>query len=181
MRPQAPAVLESYNMRYSTFVFREVAHSPVPVSESQYDPDLTLIKLFWADSQLAVHESLFTSPRKTSDKEDIQSERTVLRAKKRIAGAPKNLDDDDFVVDDWDESVTATNIGPRHRASQTSFGDDLQWTLDFGPIYALVTGKSTALMKHSQLEPLERTLDQLLEHMEHMHETSSDRHTSETL
>lgn len=184
--PKASSVLESYSMHFSTFVFKEVAHLPAPVARSQYDPNLMLIKLFWADSQLAVHETLFISPKKSSEEEDVHSERTVLRIKKRGAAAPKTsrgFNDDDFVVDDWDESVTATNIRPPHRTPRKQLDDDLRWTLDFGPIYMLMTGDSSAMMYHANVEATpERTLGQLLEHVQRsMHEPPSDQRTSETM
>jgi RNA polymerase I-specific transcription initiation factor RRN6 len=58
------------SVHYSTLLFREIGHTPVTVGKSHYNPDMKLAKLFWIDSSLAVHESLFRLPDGKPEAED---------------------------------------------------------------------------------------------------------------
>lgn len=155
------------SQHYSTFVFREVAHTPGPMSRTGYDPDLRLFKLFWADQHLALHESLFTSPRRITDDEDMYSERDVLRIKRRHPGAQRkqqNIDDDEFVVDDWDESVAPFGSRPQLTAHRMLFDPNFQESRDLVPIYDVAAGKAAAGATNEDHErPQSKTFGQLLE------------------
>ncbi|KAJ6150784.1 hypothetical protein N7470_007378 [Penicillium chermesinum] len=134
----------SKKSRFSTFVFREVAHSPGahPQKQSRYNPDMTLIKLFWIDSSLAVHETLYKGPdRKQHDENiDTQDNTSVLRVKKHAAAHRKDTEideDDDFIVEDWDESVFGPSRASLPRSSRVSPFAGLEWTVDWSYIYML--------------------------------------------
>ncbi|KAJ5086310.1 hypothetical protein NUU61_007617 [Penicillium alfredii] len=174
-----------FPVHFSTFVFREVAHSSAPVGRLNYNPDLTLIKLFWADSRRAIHESVFTGPQgsRDDDENDIHIERNVLRLKKRHPGARKNeeLDEDDFIVDDWDESAAPSTSVVSRRTAPDAPLTDLQWTLNFMSVYDMAVGNPTA-NADGNLETLGRPVGQLLEHLEtHLAQPWDDRHTSQTV
>ncbi|KAJ5740944.1 hypothetical protein N7493_000816 [Penicillium malachiteum] len=98
--------------RYSTFVFREVNHSPGD-DATEYNPDMSLIKLFWTDSSL------------------------VLRANEPDTLNTDLLEeDDDFIVNDWHESVMAQRAAWKP-GFPTSLAEDLSWTMNWTPVYKL--------------------------------------------
>ncbi|KAJ5808916.1 hypothetical protein N7474_010185 [Penicillium riverlandense] len=175
------------NQHYSTLVFREVAHTPGPMSRTGYDPDLRLFKLFWADQHLALHESLFTSPRGITDNDDMYSERDVLRIKRRHPGAQRkqqNIDDDEFVVDDWDESVAPFGSRPQLTAHRMLFDPSLHESRNLVPIYEVAAGKAAAGVTNEDHEgPQNKTFSQLLENFPNrvIHEAVRDEGRGETM
>ncbi|KAJ5129221.1 uncharacterized protein N7515_005260 [Penicillium bovifimosum] len=161
-------------MRFSSLVFREIAHSVTPLGRSFYNPDLTLIKLFWMDGDLAVHESAFKGPRGDPEEPDPFRESSILRLRKRYTPTAYVRPDDNFVVDDWDESVTQQAVAPRYNISTASdTGSDLQWTLDFSTIYDIATGKSEIprIKQKKRQRPKPRTLDGLIASLQSEMET----------
>jgi len=125
-------------VHYSTLVFREIGHTSAVMGKSHYNPDMKLTKLFWIDSSLAVHESLFRLPDGKPEKEDETHLETskILRPKKRQPPRKKtDMDDEDFIVDDWDETAAPPLAAVHEKLSRDS-DLDLQWTLDFASIYA---------------------------------------------
>lgn len=125
-------------VHYSTLVFREIGHTSALVGKSNYNPDMKLTKLFWIDSSLAVHESLFRLPDGKPEEEDETHLETskILRPKKRQGARKKtDMDDEDFIVDDWDETV-APRLAAVHQKLSRDSDLDLQWTLDLTSIYA---------------------------------------------
>ncbi|KAJ5160624.1 uncharacterized protein N7482_007628 [Penicillium canariense] len=172
-------------VHYSTFIFREIGHSPPPVGKTYYNPDMKLTKLFWIDSSLGVHESLFRLPDETPEQEDnvhLESS-NILRLKKRHHAHRKNIevDDENFVVDDWDETVAP----PRAALHQNLSSDsdlDLQWTLDWTSIYALAVANLAAGRSPDNPGPSGSTFDQLIATREgDMVDNSKDWIASETM
>ncbi|KAJ5995830.1 hypothetical protein N7481_002807 [Penicillium waksmanii] len=100
---------------YSTFVFRQVGYAPINPAITEYNTDMTLVKLFWSDSNFAVHETLFRGADAKSDEQDELGEEShgshVLQLRKKLPNLRSKLKDDDdndeFIVDDWDESTVA--------------------------------------------------------------------------
>jgi RNA polymerase I-specific transcription initiation factor RRN6 len=164
-------------VRFSSLVFREVAHSVTPLGRNFYNPNLTLIKLFWMDCDLAVHESTFKGPRGDPEEPDSFRESSILRLRKRYTPTAYVRPDDNFVVDDWDESVTQQAVAPGYKVSTASVdtGSDLQWTLDFSAIYDIATGKSEIprIKQNMRQRPKPRTLDGLIASLQSEMETGS--------
>ncbi|KAJ5772824.1 hypothetical protein N7457_007720 [Penicillium paradoxum] len=157
-------------VRFSTLVFKEVAHSVTALGKNFYNPYLTLIKLFWMDSDLAVHESTFKGPRGDPEELDLFRENSILRLRRRYAPTAYVRPDDNFVVDDWDESAIQQAPVPRCEVNITSVDtiSDLQWTLDFSAIYDIATGKLEIPRKQQQKRqsPKPRTLDGLIANLQ---------------
>lgn len=104
------------------------------------------------DSNLAVHESTFKGPQGDPDELDLHREDNILRLRKRYAPTKLVKVDDNFIVDDWDESVAPQKIEHRLQSKRgaTRTGSDLQWTLDFSYIYDMVTGKAATIQTMSK-------------------------------
>lgn len=161
-----PPSQHSSAVRFSTLVFKEVAHSVTALGRSFYNPSLTLIKLFWMDSDLAVHESTFTGPRGDPEEPDSFRESSILRLRRRYAPTAYVRSDDNFVVDDCDESATQQTLVPRCEINMAPLDtiSDLQWTLDFSAMYDIATRKIEIPRKRREKRqrPNPRTLDGLL-------------------
>jgi RNA polymerase I-specific transcription initiation factor RRN6 len=175
-------------VKFSSFIFKEVAHSAALSKNYYYNLHLTVIKLFWMDSNLAVHESTFKGPQGDPDELDLHREDNILRLRKRYAPTKLVKVDDNFIVDDWDESVAPQKIEhrPKSKRAATRTGSDLQWTLDFSYIYDMVTGKATTNQTMSKQkwrpEPKPKTMDELIANLRNGLENSSTKQTpSETL
>ncbi|RHZ66202.1 uncharacterized protein CDV56_105536 [Aspergillus thermomutatus] len=134
--------------QFSTLVFREIAHAPSAGSKEQYDATAKIIKLFTIDSRLAVRESIYIGPARETEvnADDQQLGKDALRLRKRYPGVRRKQSTrsrDDFVVDDWDESVvsretfTVADTGISHITPLAS----PQWTTDYSSIYAIAFGK----------------------------------------
>ncbi|KAJ6036053.1 hypothetical protein N7540_000332 [Penicillium herquei] len=158
--------------RYSTFVFREVNHSPGSEA-TNYTPDMSLVKLFWTDLSLGVHESLFKSLPSSSEEveeddelDDELDDRTLLHANE-----PHNLDtdwvdeDDDFVVNDWHESVMAQRAAWKP-GFPTSLAEDLSWTMNWTPVYKLALVNVLRGANQVEDEEPRSTLNQIIADME---------------
>lgn len=152
------------SLRFSTFLFKEVGHSHSH-ARSLYKPDLTVIKLFWMDSALAIHESVFQGPQADPDEPDLFCENSVLRLRKRYTPTKQIILDDGFIVNDWNESAMQQEIVPRcaSRVAPISTGPDWQWTLDFSDVYAMAVGQMEIPQKKSKptkrQKPKPRTFD----------------------
>lgn len=146
---------ENSATRISKLVFREIAYSPGGRGNRKrvVSPHFHLIKLFMLDSQLALHEALYLTPRardhsegeEGEEEEEGQKERHVLGVGKifrQFGGRNENLRHSSFVVDDWDESVRSMPSQPRiRRPSYHPPAEwDLLWTLDFNRIYQEASG-----------------------------------------
>lgn len=149
--------------RFSTFVFREVAHSPLSQGKSRYDPDMTLIKLFWIDSSLAVHETLYKGPYRIEQDDDTEvKDNRVLRVKKHQPGPKKDVEideDEDFIVDDWDESVFGPPRAHIPRASRASPYAGLEWTVDWSYIYKFALKRMTKPGNELWFDQIMQTLE----------------------
>lgn len=151
-------------VHYSTLLFREIGHSPATVGKSHYNPDMKLAKLFWIDSSLAVHESIFRLPDGKPETEDEMHLETskVLQLKRRHHVPKKNMDNDkNFIVDDWDETV-APPLAAVHQKLSSDDDVDLQWTLDLTSIYASAVAKLAVGRSPDNTGPLGSTFDQLI-------------------
>lgn len=132
--------------QFSTLIFKQIAHSPASVGKSYYDSSARLSKLFLLDSRLAVCESVYTEPTISGDTEEQPLGRDALRAKRRQQSARKTRAfryRNDFVVDDWDESMRsmgATAI-PSMGISTVSPHAIPKWTTDYTAVYAVATGR----------------------------------------
>lgn len=162
---------------YSTFVFRQVGYAPINPAITEYNTDMTLVKLFWSDSNFAVHETLFRSADAKSDEQDELGEGShgshVLHLRKKLPNLRSKLkdddDDDEFIVDDWDESTVAPpRAGIQNSSSrkvEPSF--DSQWTLNMTTIYEAVVANLLAGTNRSDSESLLRpTLSQLTKELQ---------------
>lgn len=192
--PLAGDVLSAENTApspYSTFVFREVGHTSAPGPKTPYNPHMTLIKLFWVDHSLAVHETLFRGPDANRDRDEdglLLEDRDVLHVKRRFAHRKKRgLDEENFVVDDWDESVALSGI-ERHQISRRASLPDLpwnadpQWTLNWTSVYALAVTNSTAVAEKGNQKGPAFTLRDFIEAVKNdPTETFADFQASETM
>ncbi|KAJ5667529.1 hypothetical protein N7507_003393 [Penicillium longicatenatum] len=164
------------SLRYSTFVFKEVNHSPAHGSAHS---DITLVKLFWMDPSFAVHETLFKGPPHRSLRKRMGIENHVnhyiLRASKR----PFERVGDDFVVDDWHEPVmpphnkarttrtTQTMVRTQARTSarstnhQTTY-EGLRWTLNLSLLYKRCLKGVAGCFAQAKLERSRPTIDQII-------------------
>lgn len=135
---------------------REVSYSTG--GRDQATPRFRLVKLFMFDSHLALHESLYIAPRdnyhEDEGEEEEHEERQLLRGTKRNtkrrlhSGRSKmTVYDNDFVVDDWDESVVEPEEKLLSRSrpiwTRPSVPKTLEfpWTVDFNPIYQVAIGR----------------------------------------
>ncbi|KAF4154502.1 hypothetical protein CNMCM6936_007135 [Aspergillus lentulus] len=137
--------------QFSTLVLREIAHAPSAGSKEQYDAAAKIIKVFTIDSRLAVRESIYIGPARENGfrADDQQLGKDALRLRKRYPGVRRKQSTrsrDDFVVDDWDESVvsrgtfTVADTGISHITPLAT----PQWTTDYSSIYAIAFGKIIA-------------------------------------
>ncbi|KAG0152754.1 hypothetical protein PDIDSM_2559 [Penicillium digitatum] len=172
-------------VRFSRFVFREIAHSVSPLGRNFYNTHLPLIKLFWMDSAFAVHESTFKGPRGDPDEPDLFRENSVLRLRRRYAPTSYIRPTDDFLVNDWDESATKKTIVRRCKPKMSRFDprSDLQWTLDFSGVYRIATGKLEVRRKRQKkrLRPRPRTLGGLMALLQSEMENGSKRPPGRTI
>ncbi|CAI7642632.1 unnamed protein product [Penicillium manginii] len=179
---------------YSTFVFRQVGYAPINPAITEYNTNMTLVKLFWSDSTFAVHETLFRSAdAKTEEHDDLAEESHeshVLHLRKKLPKLRSKMKDDDdidkFIVDDWDESTVAPpRAGIQNRLSRksdTSF--DSQWTLDMTTIYEAAVADLLAGTTKSDSESLNLrpTLTQLTRGLQNNTlSTLTEWNTTETL
>lgn len=160
---------------YSTFVFREVGHSPGPGPTTHYNPNMTLIKLFWTDSSLAVHETLFkgTDGNWEINEDGLavenRADSRILIVKRHVTRRKENdLDDETFVVDDWDESVAVSGIDRHLENGKTSSPDlrwnaDPQWSLDWVSVYAFAMINSAEITSQGDHDASDPTLRSLIE------------------
>lgn len=153
-------------VRFSKLVFKEIAHSVAPQGRNFYNAHLPLIKLFWMDSDFAVHESTFKGPRGDPDEPDLFRQSSVLRLRRRYAPTSYTRPTDDFIVDDWDESATKKTIVRRckPKMGRIDTKSDLQWTLDLSGVYKIATGMMEIRKKkqNKRRRPKPRTLDGLM-------------------
>ena len=152
---------------YSNFLFSEVSFLPDPET-AQHASNTRLIKLFWMDSSLAVHETLFKSPAPPSQEVDIDTEigdgiegPHVLRSSVHQSTIPARDDeDDDFIVEDCHEYVM-----PLRATSQPNFPastyEDLNWTLNWSPVYKIAVGNLPRIAGQVDSEELRPTLDKI--------------------
>ncbi|KAL4896354.1 RNA polymerase I-specific transcription initiation factor RRN6-like protein [Aspergillus ambiguus] len=150
--------------RFSTLVFREIGHSPASVGKGAYNPDTRVVKLFTMDSHLRVRESLFTGPSKEYT-EDDELGKDILRVKRRHTGVHKEQHvqtEDNFVVDDWDDSVVGASI---FTASNTGMSNIAplaipQFTIDFTQVYAVATGRTIVAPEGEGAQLYDRSLQE---------------------
>lgn len=165
--------------QFSTIVFKQIAHSPASVGKSYYDPSARLSKLFLLDSRLAVRESVYIGPAVDGGIEEQPPGRDVLRVKRRQHSARRTRAvryRNDFVVDDWDESVSGMGVTaiPNTGISTVSPHAIPQWTTDYTAVYAVATGQ---LMLGSSEEFVQHLEDLFRENIN----TWADRIASATL
>lgn len=151
--------------RYSTFVFKEVDHS---LSGTANGSNMTLIKLFWVDTSLAVHETLFKGPPRMRKRNEEKVKGNILRASKSPFARGLSRMHDDFVVDDWNEVV----IPPQTRARkarlpkpQTPY-EDLRWTLNFTTLYKCALKGIAGCIAHAKLERSRPSFDRILRNLD---------------
>ncbi|KAF9887434.1 hypothetical protein FE257_010151 [Aspergillus nanangensis] len=133
----------------SSLSFREIAHLPVSASKDHYNPSARLIKLFTVDSRLSVHESILSVHENDSHVGEQETGKDVLRLRRRHAGGQKDQSarfQNNFIVDDWDESVlgTGTLLVAGTGISNITPLAIPQWTLDCRQVYAVVIGETLA-------------------------------------
>ncbi|CAI7582679.1 unnamed protein product [Penicillium glandicola] len=172
-------------VRFSRLVFREIAHSVTPLGRNFYDPHLPLIKLFWMDSDFAVHESTFKGPRGDPEEQDFFRESSVLRLRRRYAPTSYIRPTDDFIVEDWDESATQQTIVRRckPKMGRIDTRSDLQWTLDFSAVYKMALGRMEIRQKkqNKRRRPKLRTLDRFMASLQSEMDNGSKRPPGKTM
>lgn len=170
---------ENMPLNYSRFVFRQVHHTPAHATV-HHNPSMTLIKLFWADQYLSIHETLFKGPenhqKQGTEKTPLECF-SILQAKppfppiKESHTDDEGFDDEDFVVEDWDESaisrLTLCQPAPKASAMDTLHDrtEDLQWTLDWTSVYARVVDNLTVLTSPFDSQGTHLTLNRIIENL----------------
>ncbi|THC98215.1 hypothetical protein EYZ11_002297 [Aspergillus tanneri] len=117
-------------VHFSSLCFKEIMNSQSSVDKNRHGPSSSLVKLFILDSRLSVREIMYTGPISDEATDEHSLRKDVLRLRKRYpriqrASSIRSLDD--FIVDDWDESVFSGTL-PR-------------WTVDYAQIYAVASGR----------------------------------------
>jgi RNA polymerase I-specific transcription initiation factor RRN6 len=130
---------------FSTLAFKEIAPSSGPAGRKHGGLGYRLMKLFTLDSSLALRESVYVSSTRESDAEENLPGREVLRLKKRHPTQKRQLakPTDDFVVDDWDESVLGMGALMGQPPSLLAAASSIMpgGAMDFKPAYALTAGQ----------------------------------------
>ncbi|KAJ5684805.1 uncharacterized protein N7477_001150 [Penicillium maclennaniae] len=168
---------ENTPLNYSTVVFRQVHHTPAHAT-MHHNPNMTLIKLFWADQHLSVHETLFKGPdnhQRQAGEKALRESFSILQTKTPFPLVKKDytdevgFDDEDFIVEDWDESAIS-RLTLRQSASGVSAMDtlhdrteDLQWTLDWTSVYARAVDNVTVLTDTFDSRGTQLTLNGMIE------------------
>lgn len=126
---------------FSTLILREITSHPIRAR--RHEPNARLLKLFVLDSNLAICESVYLGPdRESSMDEQLSGHEVVWSKRHRPAGQIARFAND-FVVDDWDESVLGLSA-PKVPHSSVSPAAPLvlsSWVIDFTPVYAVAMGK----------------------------------------
>ncbi|EAW07943.1 uncharacterized protein ACLA_026600 [Aspergillus clavatus NRRL 1] len=138
--------------QFSTLVFREIAALPSAGSKNHFDATARFVKVFIMDSRLAVRESVYFGNTRESESatEDQQLNKDTLRLRKRYPGVRRKQSTrshDDFIVDDWDESVLSRGtftVADSGISNITPLAIP-QWAADYSSIYAIAAGKSPAV------------------------------------
>lgn len=181
----------SSSSAYSTFAFREIGHAPALGLKSHYNPNMTLIKLFWAHPSLAVYETLFKGPdghRAHGKEGSLLDDRGILQVKRHfVQRRERDLDEEQFVVDDWDESVAITGINRQQPTSSLSYSDlswnaDPQWALHWTSVYALAVANLAASADQRNEDDPRFTLKDLIKDVENdLSQTLVGFQTSKTM
>lgn len=134
-------------VRFSSLVFREIDHSPVAVDKKHYNPRDRFVKLFAANSNLSVCESIFTAPLDDTISSDQDIEKNVLRLKRRHGGVQRELStysEDELIVDEREDSATDNAIDPVAHIGMPSIAplELPQWTIDLTQVYLIATGRT---------------------------------------
>lgn len=174
--------------QFSTLVFKEICHSPTSVGKTFYDPRARLAKLFLLDSRLAVRESVYIAPAIDSgDPEEQTLGREALQVRRRQHGTRRSKTShywNDFIVDDWDESVSGMGtltIADSGISTVTPRAIP-QWTTDYTAVYAVATGKLSRRLGGEGAEHYsEGQFRETIKELEEKLTTLSDNPTSETL
>lgn len=154
-----------HNAQFSNLVFKEIAHSLV--GRRLFDQPLRPIKLFMLDTQHTLSESLYFGPGDNAyeGEEEGPLGRDVLQLKKRFAVGNANRKPqlyDDFVVDDWNESV----FGDDSLTAPTVWMPTLAtpaWTIDHTSVYQAAAGEPAIFPKSAKVErQLRRDFGELL-------------------
>ncbi|KAF7714709.1 Uncharacterized protein PECH_007066 [Penicillium ucsense] len=165
---QSSITEEDIPVHYSTLTFREIEHSSMIIGKPENGPTIKLAKLFWMDSARAVHESVFRLPDGHAEVEEEMFLETskVLRLKKRhhITRKKYNDADEDFIVDDWDETV-APPLAAVHQKLAKDSEPDLQWTLDFTSIYDSAVARLAVGRSPENAHSVGSTFDHLIKRL----------------
>jgi RNA polymerase I-specific transcription initiation factor RRN6 len=161
----------SDSVQFSSLVFKEISHLPTFVSRDYYNPDQKLVKLFAVDTQLRVREYIFSGPAYggTEDERDLGDH--ILRPKKRQTGVHKEQyvrPKDEFVVDDWDDSVVGAGAFAVANTGMSSITPLAipQWTMDFTQVYAVATGRMIVASSEGQEAPaVEKSLRESIQEL----------------
>ncbi|BDD55021.1 hypothetical protein MAP00_000578 [Monascus purpureus] len=157
-----------YDVQFTTLVFKEVAYSLS--SKKGHGPTIRPIKLFALDSQLALHESIYFGPGDDYHGEENLPGGEILRARKRFPGGHGNKRwYSDFVVDDWDESISIADLLTRRNtwAFTPTPPTGSSWTFDFTQIYQVTMGELTVTSKQAnQKQQPEKCFRELLRELE---------------
>lgn len=164
----ADSYTHGYDVQFTTLVFKEVAYSLS--SKKGHVPTIRPIKLFALDSQLALHESIYFGPGDDCHGEENLPGGEILRARKRFLGGHGNKRwYSDFVVDDWDESISIVDLLTRWNtwAFTPTPPTGSSWTFDFTQVYQVTMGELTMISKQAnQKQQPEKCFRELLRELE---------------
>ncbi|KAL4999517.1 RNA polymerase I-specific transcription initiation factor RRN6-like protein [Aspergillus recurvatus] len=163
----------SMDAHFSTLVFKEI--TPTAMDDQHLDHGLSFLKVFAADSNLRVRESLYSKPSTSGSEAQRVHERDALRVRNlRLTGLQKKVINSrsEFIVDDWDESVRGDeSVSDRGVGSIAPLAEP-QFTLDYTHIYAIATGVSNLLPQDGQNTPecsfqdsIQQVLDRVAGHV----------------
>jgi RNA polymerase I-specific transcription initiation factor RRN6 len=166
--------------QFSSLIFREIMHLPSTVGKRDYDPSLKLIKLFVLDSRLSVRELIYVGPCHTGSSDEQDLGKDVIRLKRRYPVGYL----EDFVVDDWDESVVGpgTLTTPDTGISSITPLAIPQWTVEYSQVYEVATGKLKIASEDNYMQAHEKSFQESLKELDiRIFAASENRSASQTL
>lgn len=143
--------------QFSTFVLKEIAfHSPT--GRVQSDISVRILKLFAFDSSLSLCESVYVGAVGESSVEEQPPGGEAVWSKKHRPGRQAARFANDFVVDDWDESILGLNtVAASHPFMATAPLVLPHWAVDFKSIYDIAIGKMAAASKKASPQGTEKS------------------------
>lgn len=169
-------VSQGSDAQFSNLIFKEIAPTLGSTGRRDTRMNTRLMKLFTLDSNLALRESVYVGGAGEIDLEENVPRSEVLRLKRRYPVVQKLArSKDDFIVDDWDESVSGmdTLMGPPPLMPTATPATMPEWTIDYRSVYTVATGK---LMGQRHGQSFKKSIEELDERI-----SSAEFGTSSTM